>query len=140
MTNLMMRNPMTALQREVDRLFENFMTSEGENGQLLFTPAADLWETDDHYVFAFDLPGLTKQDVEITYQDGMLQISGRRTWAQEEGVRRLRVERPHGQFFRAIRLDRRIDVEGIAAHFDNGVLMVEVPKAEEGKPKRIELK
>ena len=139
MANLMLRSPLTELQREVDRLFEDFLPTNGGNGQSLYSPAVDLWETEERYVFAFDLPGLTKQDVDITYQDGMLQISGERPWRQDENLRYHRLERPHGRLFRSIRLGRGVKVEGIQARFDQGVLTVEVPKAEEMKPRRIEI-
>ncbi|ARA92181.1 MAG: Hsp20/alpha crystallin family protein [Bacteroidetes bacterium] len=139
MANLMLRNPLTELQREVDRLFETFLPTNDVNVPTVFTPAVDMWETDSHYIFAFDLPGLTKEDVSISYQDGMLQISGERKAPQEENATFHRVERPYGRFFRSIRLDRGIQVDGIEAHFEHGVLTVEVPKAEEVKPRRIEI-
>lgn len=139
MANLMLRSPLTDLQREVDRLFEDFFPMNGGTDQSLYAPAVDMWETDDHYVFAFDLPGLTKEQVDITYQAGMLQISGERTWQKEEDLRYHRVERPHGRFFRSLRLDKNVKVEDIHAWFEHGVLRIEVPKAEEVKPQRIEI-
>lgn len=137
MANLTLRSPLTDLQREVDRLFEDFFASGDADGQSGFAPAVDLWETDNQYVLAFDLPGLTKHDVSITYEDGMLQVSGERKWTQDENLTYIRVERPRGRFFRSIQLDRGVEVEGIRARFDQGVLTVEVPKTEEMKPRRI---
>lgn len=139
MANLMLRSPLTSLQRDVDQLFEGFLPRNGENGTSLYHPAVDLWETDDQYVFAFDLPGLTKEDVTITYQDGMLQVSGERVRTADERLHFHRLERPHGRFFRSVRLDRGVEVDGIRARFERGVLMIEVPKAEEVKPRRIEI-
>jgi len=139
MTNLVLRNPLTDLQREVDRLFEDFLPGNGDKAQSLHAPAVDFWETDESYVFAFDLPGMTRDAVEITYQDGMLQISGERTWNHRVGVQFHRVERPHGRFFRSLRLNRGVNLDEIRARFDEGVLTVEVPKAEEMKPRRIEI-
>jgi HSP20 family protein len=139
MANMMLRNPLTELQREVDRLFESFLPQNEARTQAVWAPPVDVWESDDTYFLAFDLPGMTKAEVDITYQDGMLQVSGERNWTQEEKQQVHRLERPRGHFFRSIRLDRAVNAEGIQARFSEGVLTVQVPKLETVKPRRIEI-
>lgn len=136
MTNLMLRNPISELQREVDRLFESFFPVQDEDVQVMWSLRVDMWESDDAYHLIFDLPGLTKQDVQINYQDGMLTISGERTRPRSENGQYRRVERPYGRFFRSISLARGVDVDGIDAHFENAV---DVPKTEDVRPRRIKI-
>lgn len=139
MANLTLNRSLSELQREVDRLFDDFFPVRGDGNRNVWTPDVDVWETDESYYFAFDLPGLDKNEVDITYQDGMLQVSGERKWAQDETNRYHRLERPYGHFFRSIRLEQDAKTDEITAHFENGVLTVQVPKMEEVRPRRIEI-
>ncbi|ARA94184.1 MAG: Hsp20/alpha crystallin family protein [Bacteroidetes bacterium] len=131
--------PLAELQREVDRLFNTFFAPTGTTTSAVWAPAVDIGETDDAYVFAFDLPGLSKKDVEILYEDGYLIVSGERRPVPKQELRFHRMERPWGRFYRSIRLDRPVEVDDIRARFENGVLMVHVPKTEESKPQRIKI-
>ncbi len=146
MTSLIRFSPPTEirhLQREIDRLFDNFFpvrnTENGDN--LAWSPRVDLSETDDAYVVHADVPGLKKDEIEINFQDGTLSVSGERRFEEkEEGQRFVRVERSYGRFYRAFTLPLTVNPEGITAHFEDGVLTVSVPKAEESKPRRIEIR
>lgn len=131
--------PLADLQREVDRLFNSFFSADRPSSSSVWPPAVDFGETDEAYVFAFDLPGLSKKEVDIVYEDGRLTISGERKPVPQEDLRFHRMERPWGRFFRSIRLDRPVEVDAIQARFENGVLMVHVPKTEESKPQRISI-
>jgi HSP20 family protein len=105
-----------------------------------WTPRVDLSETEDAYHIHLDLPGVDKDDVDINLQDGTLTIRGeRKEETREEGTNAVRVERSFGQFFRSFTLPQTIKQDAIRATYDNGVLAVEVPKAEETKPRRIEI-
>ena len=89
----------------------------------------------------FDLPGLKKGEVEINVHDGTLSVSGeRRQEEAEEGRTFVRVERSYGRFYRSFSLPQTIDAAGIEATFEDGVLTIEVPKAEELKPRRIDIR
>ncbi len=89
-----------------------------------------------------DLPGLEPDQVEVTFEDGMLTVRGSREFVRksdEEGQYH-RIERSYGSFARSVRLPRVADGERIEASFDRGVLTVSVPKREEAKPRTIEVK
>jgi len=106
-----------------------------------WVPALDVRETDDRFVVTVDLPGMKPEDVDVTFEDGMLTIRGTREFSSESQDEQYhRIERSYGSFARSIRLPRVADSEKINAGFDKGVLTVEVPKREEAKPRTIEVK
>jgi HSP20 family protein len=103
-------------------------------------PAVDIRETDDTFEFIAELPGLSKDDVNITVEDKVLSVSGERTWRDEEEKNSYhRIERAYGSFSRSFTLPNAVDAAKVAARFDNGVLTITVPKAEETKPRQIEI-
>jgi HSP20 family protein len=106
-----------------------------------WVPALDIRETDDRFEVTADLPGVSSDDVEVTFEDATLMIRGEREFSrnQDEG-RYHRIERSYGSFARSVRLPRVADSERIEASFDDGVLTVLVPKREEAKPRTIEVK
>ena len=129
------------LQREVDHLFENFF-NDGFNADTpsMWTPRADVAETDENYTVHVDVPGMNKEDLDINFQDGMLTISGeRKSEVKEEKENFVRMERSTGRFYRSFRLPKQIDADRIGATYTDGVLTLTVPKAEETKPRRIEV-
>ena len=132
-----------ALRREMTRFFDDFLPNrEGEEGQrsAVWTPRADLSETDDAYLIAIDLPGIRRDDLEITMEDGTLKISGERSMENEsENGQYYRIERAYGRFFRSFTFGPNADADNIEAHFDDGVLTIRVAKAEERKPRKIEV-
>jgi HSP20 family protein len=125
--------------REVDRLFDAFFGGSGEAGR--WVPAIDLWEAEDRFVLKADLPGLSEDDVTIEVQDGALTVTGER---QEEdrkgGTGWYRFERSFGKFSRTLTLPEGVDPDGITAEFKSGVLEVRIPKPEQRKPRRVEIK
>jgi len=147
MTNLIRFTPSTdmrRLQREIDRMFEDFFprpaADEGSGEQAVWAPRVDLAETDDAYLVNVDVPGIPKEDITISYQDGQLAISGeRKTEETIEGTNLVRCERAFGHFYRSFALPRQIASEKITAAYDNGVLHVRVPKTEESKPRKIKV-
>jgi HSP20 family protein len=101
----------------------------------------DLWEVEDHFVLKADLPGVSEADVSIEVQDGTLTISGeRRSEERGEGAGWYRFERSFGGFSRSLTLPEGVNAEGIEASFQGGVLEVRIPKPEERKPRRVEIK
>jgi HSP20 family protein len=125
--------------REIDRVFDAFF---GQTDQARrWVPPVDLVEAEDHFVLRADLPGLSEGDVQIEVQDGTLTISGERKAEHEQRERGwYRVERQFGRFSRSLTLPEGVDAGGIAAEFDRGVLTVRIPKPEERKPRRVEIK
>jgi HSP20 family protein len=126
--------------RDVDRLFDAFFGGDRE-GARQWVPPMDLVEADDHFLLKADLPGLGEEDVKIEVQDGTLRISGERKAEQESRERGwYRIERSYGSFARSLTLPEGVNPEAISAEFDRGVLSVRIPKPEERKPRRIEIK
>jgi HSP20 family protein len=106
-----------------------------------WAPALDISERKDAYLVMVELPGVEPDDLQITMEDGLLTIQGKRQFAQESSEQQFhRVERRYGAFRRSITLPAQVQAEQIEATFDNGVLEIVVPKAEEAKPKRIQVR
>lgn len=113
-------------------------TSEGALTQ--WSPAVDVREDSDKYVVVADLPGINPKDVEITFENGLLSISGeRKSEERSESDGYTRVERISGRFSRQFRLPDSADENAISASGKNGVVEIHIPKKEKAKPKRIEV-
>lgn len=101
-------------------------------------PAADVRETDDHYVVEMDLPGRTEKDLDVEVKDNILTVSSRKEEKQDEKKNGYILrERRESSFTRSFRLPLGVDAGKIEAAFRNGVLELRVPKAPEAKPRRI---
>ena len=129
--------------------FRDLRTIEDEFDRLIgraysrdtWVPALDVKEASDRFEVTVDLPGLDPKDVNVTYEDGMLTVSGKRQFQEEEkGDTWHRIERGFGTFARSIRLPQTADPERIEASFDKGVLRISVPKSEQAKPRTIEVR
>jgi HSP20 family protein len=127
-----------SLQSEVNRVFDAFFGTAGGTRSRRWVPAMDLVETEDHLVLRADLPGLSRDDVELEIKDGVLTVSGeRRADHEEKSEGYYRVERAFGRFSRSLTLPGGIDADSVAAEFDDGVLEVRIPKPEQRKPHRV---
>lgn len=126
------------LRNEIDRLFADFFERpSGDFGR--FTPPADLYETDEAYHVEMDLPGFTRKDIEVTIEQGMLTISGRREQQTAEDENYHLRERSVGRFSRSFSLPASIEANDVEAHFDEGLLKVSLPKAVEARTRKIEV-
>ena len=106
-----------------------------------WAPALDISERKDAYLVTVELPGVQADDMDITMEDGLLTIQGERHFAHDSSEQQFhRVERRYGAFRRSITLPAHVMAEGIQASFEDGVLQILVPKAEEAKPKRIQVR
>ena len=133
------------VQREINRVFDNFfhgdVEDDGSFGLSLWTPAVDIKEEADGYVVNVELPGVKKDDVKITVESNVLTIRGEKK--EEKNAKEgnfQRVERSYGSFQRSFTLPSTVKNEKIEASYNDGVLTVTLPKAEEAKPKQIEVK
>ncbi|MEY2490405.1 MAG: hypothetical protein QOC70_2347 [Verrucomicrobiota bacterium] len=129
-----------SLRNNLDTLLElPFLANSGRQSQLFseWTPALDLYQNNDNIVAVVELPGMRKEEIEISLHDGTLTISGERKeeTSQENGA--ARTERSVGKFRRSITLPTRVDVNKVSATYKDGLLTVTLPKAEEAKPKQI---
>jgi HSP20 family protein len=118
------------LQDELDRLFETPLTA--------WAPALDVHEDKDNFSIRVELPGMKREDIEVTLQDGALVITGERKEEKvTEGTAVHRQERYYGKFSRALTLPTAVAGDKVKAQYKDGILTVTLPKAEEAKPKAI---
>jgi HSP20 family protein len=131
------------MHRRLASLFEEGRSSgrPGRDLPELWAPVVDITEDDRAYLVKAELPGLRKEDVHITLENGTLTIAGERKQEQEEKTRKFhRVERAYGSFSRSFELPANADPEKIEARFRDGVLAVAIAKAESARPRQIEVK
>lgn len=136
---------MLNMQREINRTFGSlFRSSLGEESSLvpsLWTPAADIAETENQCIVKMELPGVTKDEVKIAMQNNLLYIHGEKKQEKmSKGSEYQRVERSYGSFQRSFTLPTTVKTDGIEATFAHGILTITLPKAEEAIPKQIEVK
>jgi HSP20 family protein len=106
-----------------------------------WAPAVDITERKDAYLVAVDLPGVRIDDLEITFQDGVLTIQGQRQFMADSSEERVhRAESRYGVFRRSVMMPTHVRADGIEASTEDGVLRILVPKAEEVHAKRIEVR
>ena len=136
------RHRMMPSMREWDRLMSDFFNDNYEDTSLAtWAPAVDIAEDKDEFLVTADLPGLTKKDININIKDNMLTISGeRQSEIKDEKKNYCRTERNYGTFKRSFQLTDKVVSDKISATFKDGVLTVNIPKAEESKPKSIDIK
>ena len=130
------------LRDELDSLFELPFLSNFANQTQLFsgwTPALDLYQSNDNVVAVVELPGMRKEDIEISLHEGTLTISGERKNETGDNGNSERSERYVGKFRRSITLPSRVDASKVNATYKDGILTVTLPKAEEAKPRQIQV-
>jgi HSP20 family protein len=130
---------MLTVKRDLDRMFGEYDDDEATTS--LWHPAVDIFETKDNLVLRAELPGMKKDEVHISVENNVLTLKGERKFDKE--IKREnyhRVERVYGNFCRSFTLPTSIDRSKIEASFQDGVLEVTMPRAEEAKPKQIEIK
>ena len=105
-----------------------------------WSPPIDVYETPDRYVVAAELPGLTRDQIELAMADSRLTIRGKRGDQPAESVHYHQVERGHGAFSRTFEFTDKIDVEQVAADLANGVLTVTLPKVPPAPRRKIDVR
>ena len=137
-------NPFMSLQREIDRLFDDFTRgfptfSNAASGELL--PSVDVTETDKQIEITAELPGLEEKDVQVNLADNVLTIRGEKKAEKEEKDKTYRlVERSYGSFVRSLELPEGVNADAIKASIEKGVLKVTVPKPAPAQVKKIDVK
>ncbi len=122
--------------REFDRLTQQGWG--GSSGRQAVMPM-DAYREGDHFVVHFDLPGVDSRSIDLTVEKNVLTVTAERTWRPDDGQQVVVSERPQGSFSRQLFLGESLDTERIEANYDNGVLTVRVPVAEQAKPRRVEI-
>jgi HSP20 family protein len=134
---------LSSIQNELNRLFGRTFSAEGGEAReaAAWVPAIDVAETQDRFVITAELPGVEPDDVDISVENSVLTLRGDRRFYRETKEDDFhRIERRFGNFARSITLPSTADPQGIKASFDAGVLTIEVPKKEEAKPRKIQIK
>lgn len=148
MSNITRWNPVSEFEDLINRYNRYFglarPNSEREGKDLFsrsdWAPAVDIKETQDAFTIEAELPGMTKDDVKVTVQDGVLTIQGERKHEEEtDDKRHHRIERVYGNFLRRFTLPENVDENSIKANFKDGVLSLNLKKAEPKEPKAIEV-
>jgi HSP20 family protein len=129
-----------------DRSFGRLPALRGEGGQEAlaiadWAPTVDISETGEEFLIKVELPGVSKQDVNVAIHESVLTIQGERKMEREEsGKKYHRVERSYGRFARSFLLPENVDENTVSASHKDGVLNVRLGKVEEAQPKSIEVK
>jgi HSP20 family protein len=136
--NLMSIDPwreMDGIRHEMNRLFNRAIDENKEY------PAVNIWTNQESAVITAELPGYDPKDIGLSVVGGVLTISGKRVKQElKEGEQYHREERGAGNFERSVRLPFLVDNEKVEANFKNGVLQINLPRAESDKPKKIQIK
>jgi HSP20 family protein len=121
-------------KREVDKAQEQTRPLRA------FLPTADIYETEDTLTLILEMPGVDRSNIDVNVDNGMLTIEGRIDFNKYEGLQPVYSEYNIGPFRRSFRISNRIDQDKIKAEMRDGVITLTLPKAEEAKPRRIEVR
>lgn len=131
------------LQEEVNRLFSTNLTrgfGEEGIGRGAWNPSVDIYENKDQIVLEAELPGMNREDFDLTVENNVITLRGQRQFEKKDETDNYhRVERSYGSFTRSFTLPQTVSTEGANAEYRNGVLRVTLPKREETKARRIEV-
>lgn len=131
-----------SLQDEMNRLFLSNYSRGSEEGFTsgAWSPKVDIFENKENLVIEAELPGMKREDVDVSIENNVLTLRGERKFEKkDEGDNYHRVERSYGSFTRSFTLPQTVTAEGAAADFKNGVLRVQLLKREETKARKIEI-
>jgi HSP20 family protein len=131
---------LATMQDRMARLFGDVYLRDEDTGfRGTWTPAVDIFESDNHdLVLKAELPGMTREDIEVTVENSTLVLKGQKKFdaeVKEESYRR--IERSYGTFHRSFTLPTTVDTSKVAADYKHGVLTVKLPFREEAKPRSI---
>ena len=133
-----------SLQDEVNRLFTSNLTRSFDDEGIArgaWSPSVDIFENKDHIVLEAELPGMNREDFELSVENNVITLRGERHFEKKDDTDNYhRVERAYGSFTRSFTLPQTVSAEGANAEYRNGVLRVTLPKREETKARRIEVK
>jgi HSP20 family protein len=125
--------------RLFDRMVDDVMHSSlgTSTNARTYAPEVDVRSNAERVLFSFDIPGVKKEDLDITLENGVLTVKGSRKFEPTGSKEQLLLGRSYGTFTRSFSLPEHLDEEKLAARLDNGVLSIEIPKLQKAQPKRI---
>ncbi|MDH3636064.1 MAG: Hsp20/alpha crystallin family protein [Gammaproteobacteria bacterium] len=143
--NMQVWNPFQEFENLLSRYNRGGGISTQQSSDLSFAdwaPSCDIEEEKDRYIIKADLPGVDKKDIDVKLENGVISIRGEKQVEKEtgKGTKRHRTERFHGTFARSFTLPDAVQDERVDASYKDGVLSLVIPKAEEAKPKSIDIK
>lgn len=128
------------MSRNFSDIMDEFFNDAVRSNRDTFVPGIDISETDDQFLISAELPGMDKEDIEISLENRQLSISGERKFEKkEDGKKFHRVETRYGSFNRSFQLPDNVDEESIEATYENGLLNISIDKAEDKVKKKIEI-
>jgi HSP20 family protein len=129
------------LKGDLDRIYGDLFVKNTDEAESLgrFTPAVDIEEDDKSYLLFFEIPGLKKEDVKITFQDGRVTVSGEKKITHNKNLIHHRSERESGTFCRTFNIASTIQTDKISAVFENGILNITLPKKAESRSSEIHI-
>lgn len=136
-------NRLSSLREEMNRLLDGSLAAFSGNVGLFggWSPTIDVYQDKDNVFVKVELPGMKKEEIDLTFQEGMLTISGeRKQESQVQEGETFRSERIFGRFHRTVSMPTKVESEKIKANYKDGILTVELPKAAEAKAKQIDVK
>jgi HSP20 family protein len=144
--NIVRYNPfreLRGLQDEMNRIFSSVAPVSGDREEFFggaWSPRVDIFENKDSLVLEAELPGLKREEFELSFENNVLTLSGERKFEKRTDEDNYhRVERAYGSFARSFTLPQTVTAEGAKAEFNNGILHVSLPKREETKARKIEI-
>ena len=143
LVNVKERRPLWGPFSDFDDLFEGLLSTRGisRNVEGALVPAIDVTENENEYMIKAEIPGVKKEDLHVSVQDGVLTINAESKYEDEEKKegRVIRQERRYGKFVRSMRLGKDVDSSDVKAEYKDGILKLKLPKVEEVKPKKISI-
>ena len=131
---------LTNIRDEINRLFESPYENGSSDVFNTWAPALDLYEDNDNIIARAELPGLKKQEIDISLHDNVLTVSGeRKNEKKHANGKTSREERFFGRFTRSIALPKQVNGDQVKASYKDGLLTVTMPKAEEAKPRQVQI-
>ncbi len=132
---------MTGMQQEMNRVFDEFFGDRrNEAAEGNWSPALDVSETEAVILVRVELPGMSRDDIEINLHENILTITGEKKKEAAANEQFHRLERSYGKFNRTLTLPVKVNSAGIQAHFTNGILQISLPKIEDPKPQKITIR
>ncbi len=143
MTFLTRHNPMndfrTLQARFLEPFFGRFEFADDTLKSGTWAPPVDLAEDADKIVVKIEVPGVEEKDFKVSFEDGLLTVSGERQFERKDDRNYHRIERTYGSFVRSFSLPRSVDPDKISATYTNGVLELEIPKREDARSRHIQI-
>ena len=140
---VMSRHDFSVLQDRVNRIFRESYSPEGPQEALTtsnFAPPVDVYEDEHNITLKIEVPGIDEKDINVSIENNTLTVRGERTLEKEEKEENFqRVERQYGSFTRSFTLPNTMDLEQVSAHYNKGVLKIQLAKKTEAKPKQIKV-